>query len=178
MLKIILVAACVLILLVGAILVVAATRPGEFTVQRMTSIKAPPERIFPLINDFRSWGSWSPYEAKDPAMKRTYSGAANGAGAVYEWAGDSNVGEGRMEITDISPPSSVTIKLDFIKPFEGHNIATFTFEPQGDSTNVTWAMRGPMPYIAKIMSLFFNMDRMIGKDFEAGLANIKLVAEK
>jgi hypothetical protein len=114
----------------------------------------------------------------DPAMKRTYSGAASGKGAVYAWEGNNKVGEGRMEITDVSPPSKVTIKLDFVKPIEGHNIAEFTLEPKGESTNVTWAMYGPSAYIAKVIGVFVSMDSMIGKDFETGLANLKTVAEK
>ena len=168
----------IVVLVVAAVLVFAATRPGTFHVQRATSIKAPPERIFALINDLHSWGAWSPYEKKDPAMKRTFSGTAKGKGAVYEWEGDHNVGKGRMEITDTSPPSKVTIKLDFIKPFEGHNTAEFTLEGKGDTSNVTWAMGGPSPYIARVMGVFFNMDRMIGKDFETGLANLKALTEK
>jgi cellulose synthase/poly-beta-1,6-N-acetylglucosamine synthase-like glycosyltransferase len=175
MLKII---AIVVVVLLAALLIYAATKPDTFRVQRSASIKAPPEKIFVLINDFHSWGTWSPYEKKDPAMKRTYSGAANGKGAVYEWDGDKNVGKGRMEITESSPPSQVTIKLDFIKPFEAHNIVEFTVEPKGDSGNVTWAMHGHTPYIAKVVHVFFDMDSMVGKDFENGLANLKAVAEK
>jgi hypothetical protein len=111
-------------------------------------------------------------------VKRTYSGAAHGKGAVYEWEGNNKVGKGRMEITDTSPPSRVTIKLDFIKPFEGHNIAEFTLGAQGDATNVTWAMHGPTPYMAKVMHVFLNMDRMVGNQFETGLANLKTIAEQ
>ena len=171
--------AIIVVVLIAALLGFAATRPDIFRVQRATSIKAPPEKIFALINDFHSWGSWSPWEKMDPTMKRTHSGAANGKGAVYEWEGNNKVGKGRMEIMDTSPPSKVTIKLDFVKPFEGHNIAEFTLEAKGDSTNVTWAMYGPNPYIAKLIHMFFNMDNnMIGKDFETGLANLKTVAEK
>ena len=147
-------------------------------VQRSVSVKAPPEAIFPLISDFHRWSSWSPYEKRDPAMKRTYGGAAQGKGAVYEWQGDSEVGQGRMEITDTSDPSRITIKLDFIKPFEGHNVAEFALVPQGGVTNVTWSMDGPSPYIGKLIGVFVNMDRMIGNDFEAGLANLKAIAEK
>ena len=161
----------------AAILIFAATKPDTFRVQRATSIKAPPERIFPLIADFHGWGAWSPYEKLDPAMRRTFSGAANGKGAVYEWDSDGKAGKGRMEITDAPAPSKVTIKLDFFKPFEAHNIAEFTLEPRGDSTDITWAMYGPNLYIAKVMSIFFNMDRMMGKDFETGLANLKARAE-
>ena len=170
--------AIIVVVLIAALLGFAATRPDTFRVQRATSIKAPPEKIFALINDFHSWGSWSPWEKMDPTMKRTHSGAANGKGAVYEWEGNNKVGKGRMEIMDTSPPSKVTIKLDFVKPFEGHNIAEFTLEAKGDSTNVTWAMYGPNPYIAKLIHMFFNMDNMIGKDFETGLAKLKTVAEK
>jgi carbon monoxide dehydrogenase subunit G len=174
MLKIIAIA---VVVLVAAVLIFAATRPDNFRVQRTTSIKAPPEKIFALINDLHRWGSWSPWEKMDPEMKRTYSGAASGNGAVYAWQGNSKVGEGRMEISDTSPPSKVTIKLDFIKPFEAHNTAEFTLEPKGDSTTVTWTMYGPSPYMAKVIGVFNSMDSMIGKDFETGLANLKTVAE-
>jgi hypothetical protein len=170
--------ALVAVVLIGAILAYAATRPDSLHVQRMAGIKAPPEKIFPLISDFRRWSSWSPYEKIDPAMKRVYGGAANGKGAVYEWEGNSQVGQGRMEITDISQPSRVTIKLDFVKPLEGHNVAEFALVPQGDSTTVTWTMDGPTPYIGKIIGVFVNMDTMIGKDFETGLANLKAIAEQ
>jgi carbon monoxide dehydrogenase subunit G len=168
----------IVVVLPAALLIYAATRPDTFQVQRATSIKAPPEKIFALINDFHSWGAWSPYEKKDPAMKRTLSGAASGKGAVYEWEGNKDIGKGRMEITETSPPSRVTIKLDFVKPFEAHNIVDFTLEANGDSTNVTWAIHGPSPYMSKVMGIFLNMDRMIGKDFETGLAALKTVTEK
>jgi hypothetical protein len=114
----------------------------------------------------------------DPALKRTYSGAASGQGAVYEWEGNKKVGQGRMEIMESSPSSKITIKLDFLKPFEAHNSAEFTLDRQGDSTTVTWVMNGRQPYMFKVMSLFFSMDKMIGKDFEAGLANLKSITEK
>jgi len=170
--------AVVIVVLLAAVLVFAATKPDTFRVQRVTSIKAPPEKIFPYLNDLRSFGTWSPYEKKDPAMQRTFSGPASGKGAVYEWEGDKNVGKGRMEIADTAPPSKVAIKLDFVRPFEAHNIVEFTLAPKGDSTDVTWAMQGPVPYVAKIMHVFVDMDSMVGKDFEAGLANLKTVAEK
>jgi hypothetical protein len=167
-----------LAVLIAGVLIYAATKPDTFRVQRATSIKAPPDKIFPLISDLRGWGAWSPYEKKDPAMKRTYGGAASGKGAVYALEGNKNVGSGRMEITDTSPPSKIVIKLDFIRPFEGHNIAEFTLEPKGDATNVTWVMHGPAPFVSKIMQVFIDMDRMIGKDFEDGLSNLRTVAEK
>jgi carbon monoxide dehydrogenase subunit G len=169
--------ALVVVVLISALLAYAAARPDSMHVQRTASIKAPPEKIFPLINDFHSWSAWSPYEKLDRAMKKAYSGAESGNGAVYEWQGNSRAGQGRMEITATSHPSRVTIKLDFIRPFEGHNLAAFTLEPQGGSTNVTWMMDGPSPYVAKLMGVFVNMDNMIGKEFEAGLANLKAVAE-
>ena len=174
MLKII---AILVILAVVVVFVLAALKPDHFRVQRSASIDAPPERIFPLINDFHRWGAWSPYEHKDPGMKRTFSGAGSGRCSIYEWAGNSNVGSGRMEIVESSAPSKVAIQLDFLKPFEGHNIATFTMEPAGGATNVTWVMDGPTPFVGKILHVFFNMDRMVGTDFEAGLANLKTAAE-
>jgi carbon monoxide dehydrogenase subunit G len=168
----------VLLAAIATVLALAAMKPDTFRVQRATSIEAPPERIFPLIDDFDNWGAWSPYEKKDPAMKRTRSGAARGTGAIYEWEGDKNVGKGRMEIADTSPPSRVTLKLDFEKAFAAHNIVDFTLAPKGAATDVTWAMHGRMPFMAKIVHVVFNMDRMVGRDFEAGLASLKTLAEK
>ena len=167
-----------LVVLVGAVLAFAAMMPDAMHVQRAVTIKAPAEKVFPLINDFHSWSAWSPYEKLDPAMKRTYDGPLSGKGAVYEWEGNSQVGQGRMEITETSHPTRVTIKLDFIKPFEGHDVAEFALVPQGDSTTVTWTMDGRSPYVAKLMGVFVSMDNMIGKDFERGLANLKFVAER
>ena len=163
---------------IAGVLALAATKSDAFRVERTASIKAPPEKIFALINDLHGWGAWSPYEKKDPAMKRTFSGAASGKGAIYEWDGNKNVGKGRMEITETSPPSRILIKLDFISPFEGHNTAEFTMIPKNDATTVTWAMDGPAPFISKVMQVFLNLDSMIGNDFEEGLANLKTLAEK
>lgn len=174
--------AIVVLLLIAVPLVVilalAATQPDTFRVQRATAIKAPPETIFPLINDFHAWEAWSPYEKKDPGMKRTLSGAATGKGAIYEWDGDSNVGAGRMEITRSSPSSKVALNLDMIKPLTAHNVVEFTLKPEGDATTVTWSMKGDAPYFAKVVHVFFDMDSMVGTDFEAGLANLKALAEK
>jgi uncharacterized protein YndB with AHSA1/START domain len=177
MLKIGSIAIAGIVLLTVAVLGFAATKPDAFRVERTISIKAPPERIFALINDLQSWSAWSPYETKDPDMARRFSGAAAGKGAVYEWDGDRNVGQGRMEITDSAAPSLVVIKLDFARPFEAHNVAAFTMRPDGDSTIVTWAMYGPNPYVSKLMGTFFDMDKMIGNDFEAGLVNLKVATE-
>jgi uncharacterized protein YndB with AHSA1/START domain len=178
MFEIVAIIAVVLALAIAIVLILAATKPDSFSVQRATSIKAPPEKVFPWINDFHQWKSWSPYENKDPAMKRSYSGAADGKGAVYGWEGNKNVGSGRMEILDSSTPSKIVIKLDFFTPFEGHNTAEFTMLPQGDATTVTWLMHGPAPFMNRMMQVFMNLDHMIGKDFEAGLANLKNISEK
>jgi uncharacterized protein YndB with AHSA1/START domain len=178
MLKIIGIVAVILVVAVVVVLALAAMKPDTFTVKRSASIKAPPEKIFPLINDYKNWTQWSPWENRDPNLKRTYSGAPSGEGAIYAWEGNKNVGSGRMEIVDTAPPNKVIIKLDFISPFEAHNVAEFTLAPQGDATNVTWEMRGPTPFIGKIMHVFMNMDKMIGTDFETGLASMKAVGEK
>jgi uncharacterized protein YndB with AHSA1/START domain len=170
--------AIVAVVLIVALLVYAATKPDTFRVQRSASIKAPPEKIFPLVNDLHSHATWSPWEKKDPAMKRTHSGAASGKGAVYEWDGNKEIGKGRMEILESTPPSKVVFAMHFIKPFEAHNTAEFLLEPSGDSTTVTWAIFGPQPYLAKVMHLFFNIDSMIGKEFEAGLSSLKAITEK
>ena len=166
------------VVVIAGILVYAATRPDSFSVQRTTSIHAPPDKVFAMINDFHRWSEWSPWEKLDPEMKRTFTGPPAGQGTVYEWAGNSQVGAGRMEILKAAPASKVDIKLDFIKPFEGHNVAEFTLTPQGENTEVLWAMHGPAPFVTKLMGVFVSMDSMIGKDFEAGLANMKGVAEK
>ena len=185
MVEIIVIAAVVLAVAVAIVLALAATKPGSFSVRRATMVKAAPEKIFSLINDFHQWGSWSPYENKDPAMKRSYSGAAAGRGAVYAWDGNNNVGSGRMEILDSSAPSKIVIKLDFFRPFEGHNTAEFTMLPQGGATHrttdvttdVTWLMHGPASFMSRLMQVFMNVDHMIGKDFEIGLANLKRLTE-
>jgi uncharacterized protein YndB with AHSA1/START domain len=177
MFEIIAVIAVILALAIAVVLILASRKPDSFSVQRAASIKAPPEKIFPLINDFHKWALWSPYEVKDPAMQRTFSGANSGKGAVYAWNGNKNVGSGRMEILDAPAPNKVVIKLDFFTPFEGHNTAEFTLQPQGDATNVTWLMHGPASFIVKVMHVFMNMDHMIGKDFEAGLTNLRRVTE-
>ena len=170
--------AIIIIVVLVAVFGYAATRPDMFAVERSVTINAPPEKIYPLIDDFHNWGAWSPYEQMDPAMKRTMSGAAAGRGAIYAWEGNANAGTGRMEITEAKPSSKITIELDFTKPFAAHNAVDFTLEPAGTATNVTWAMHGSNAYIAKVMGLFVNMDKMIGGQFESGLASLKSAAEK
>jgi hypothetical protein len=166
-----------IVVFVAAVLALAAMQSGSLHVERSVRVKAPADNILPLISDFHRWASWSPFERLDPAMKKTYSGAASGKGAIYEWVGNNKAGQGRMEVTDATA-SRVTIQLDFLKPFEGHNIASFTVAPDGDATKVTWAMDGASPFMMKVMRVFVNMDKMLGKDFELGLANLKAATEK
>jgi hypothetical protein len=162
-----------------AILILAAMKPSTFIVERSVTINAPPEKIDPLITDFHNWNTWSPWVKLDPAMKITYSGPATGVGSVYEWEGNSKVGKGRMEMRVVQPLKT-SIKLDFLKPFEGHNTADFVLVPEGNSaTRVTWLMYGPLTFIpGKVMSVFTTTDAMMGDDFQKGLANLKAAAEK
>ena len=171
------------VLLIGVaaivlLLIVAFTRPDTFAVERSTTIAAPAEKLFPLINDMRAFNTWNPYARKDPAMKAVYSGPVAGPGAVFDFQGNKDVGKGRISVTSATAPSLVTMQLDMWEPFEGHNEVSFTLVPDGTGTRVTWAMHGPSAFITKLMGLFFNMDQMIGKDFEAGLAHLKQLAEK
>jgi uncharacterized protein YndB with AHSA1/START domain len=168
----------VLIVLIAAVLVIAAFKPDSFRIERTANINAPAEKVFEYLDDLHQWTAWSPWERLDPALQRTYSGAARGPGAVYEWEGNKQVGQGRMEIMQTSPPTKISIKLDFLKPFEAHNTAEFMLDRKGDATSVTWAMFGRQPYMIKVMSLFMSMDKIIGKEFETGLANLKGIAEK
>ena len=154
-----------------------ATRPNELRVTRETLIAAPPERIFGHLVNLPGWRAWSPWEKKDPAMKRTYEGPESGPGAIYGWEGNKDVGSGRMEVKQATPFSKIVIDLHFLKPFEARNTVEFTLEPKGGATRVVWLMYGPAHFMSKLMGVFMNMDRMIGKDFEAGLANLKKAAE-
>lgn len=167
-----------ILVLIAGVLGYASTKPDQFRVERSIVIKAPAEKIFPHINNFHQWEAWSPYEKLDPAMKRSFSGTGFGVGAIYAWEGNSSVGAGRMEILESTPSSAIKIKLDFLKPMEGHDTAEFTLAPESDGTKVTWAMSGPAAYIMKVMSVFFDMDHMIGKDFETGLNNLKALIEQ
>ena len=170
--------AIAIVLAIAALLIFASTRPDSFRVERSVSIKAPPEKAFALINDFHNWTQWSPWENIDPNLKRNYSGPRSGTGTVYAWEGNGDAGQGRMEMLENTPPSRIKIKLDFLKPFEAHNTAEFTLEAKGDSTTITWAMYGPSPYLSKVMGIFVSMDKIVGKDFERGLTNLKAAAEK
>jgi uncharacterized protein YndB with AHSA1/START domain len=173
-LKIIIVVA----VLVAIVLACAATKPKIFSVQRSINIKASPDKIFELINDFHHWSGWAPQDKEDHTMKRTYGGAVNGEGAVSEWVSSGNAGKGRMTIVKSTPPRMISVQVDFVKPFEAHNINEFTLEPNGDFTTVTWTMHGTNLYLMRIMSIFKNMDSVVGKHFERGLGNLKAVAEQ
>jgi hypothetical protein len=170
-------AAFIVAIAIAGVLLYAAIQPDNFRIERSAAIKAPPEKIYPHISELRTWQQWSPYEKKDPNMKRTFSGPASGRGAAYAWEGNKEVGEGRMEVLEATP-SNVRIDLQFLKPFEARNVANFSLRPKGDTTTVTWSMEGRQPFFAKVMCLFLNMDDMVGKDFAVGLANLKAVAEK
>lgn len=162
-------------LLVAGFLMVAATKPDIFRVQRSALIQAPPGKVHALIDDFDRWQSWSPWEKKDPAMKRARSGPKNGVGSVYAWE-SKEVGSGRMEIIE-SSPSAVRIKLDFAAPLEAHNVAEFVLRQEGDATRVTWTMQGPNNYLGKLVHTVLDIDQMVGRDFEAGLASLKSLTE-
>ena len=180
MLEIIAIVAAILAIAIATVLILASTKPATFSVRRSAVMQAPAEAIFPLIDNFHQWTKWSPWEKRDPAMKRDYSGAECGKGAVYAWDGNKNVGSGRMEILDAASPSKITIKLDFFKPFEGHNTAEFTFVPEREAavTNVIWMMQGPSSFMSKVMQVFMDLDKVIGRDFESGLASLKALTEK
>ena len=155
--------------------IVVATRPSTFSLARSVEVRAPADKVHPLINDLRRFNTWNPYAKMDPNTKLTYSGSAVGKGSAYDWE-SPKIGVGRMEIIEATP-TKILAKLDFVKPMEGHNIVEFTLVPKGETTNVTWAMRGPLKPVSKAFSLFVSMDRMVGGEFEKGLANMKAAAE-
>lgn len=167
----------VILLAILALLGVAATRPGQFRIERSATIQASPERIFPLINDFHRWQAWSPYERKAPAMERSYEGPKVGEGAIYGWNGNKDIGSGRMQITESIPSSRIEIRLEFFAPFKATNTAEFVLEPHGEGTRVTWAMHGRSSFMHKLMGLVFNMDKLVGKDFEEGLGHLRGLSE-
>jgi len=171
--KILIALAVVVIALVG----VVAVQPSGFRIERTTTISAPPPAVFAHVNDFHKWEAWNPWAKLDPAMRQTYGGAAAGTGAIYTWAGNREVGEGRMTLTESRPTELIRIKLEFLKPFRATNTAEFTFKPDGDRTVVTWTMTGEKNFIAKAVGLVMNMDRMVGGQFETGLARMKSVVE-
>jgi hypothetical protein len=176
--KILIGSGSIVILSAITILVLAAGKPDELRVQRTMTINAPAEKIYPHINDLRQWSAWSPWEKRDPKMKKSYSGAESGKGAVYSWDGNAEVGTGQIEIAQCEPTSKVVMNLHFQKPFEANNIAEFTLQPKDNVTAVTWAMHGPNQPLCKVMQVFMNMDEMCGKDFEEGLSSLKSIVEQ
>lgn len=162
---------------IAAVLAYAAVKPDSFRLSRSATIAAPPEKVFALINDLRRFNEWNPFARMEPTVAITYDASSAGVGGAYHWKGEKT-GEGRMQITESIPAQRVTARLDFSKPFEAHNVVDFTVQPQGSGSTVTWAMHGPMPYLNRLMTVFFDMDKSVGKDFEAGLANLKALAEK
>jgi uncharacterized protein YndB with AHSA1/START domain len=170
--------AAVIAVIIVILLVVASTRPGTFRVERSGVMKAPPERVFALIQDFHKWTSWSPWEDLDPNLKRTYGGAESGKGATYAWEGNAKAGQGSMEILEATAPSRVRIKLDFIKPFPAQNEVDFAITGEGGGTRVVWSMTGPQNFMMKVMGIFMSMDSMVGKDFEKGLTQLKAAVER
>lgn len=163
--------------LVLGVLLYASTKPDSFHVERSVRISAPPDAIFPLINDLHRWDAWTPYN-KDPAMKKTYSGSTAGVGARYAWEGNKQVGQGEISIREAQPPQLLVFDLHMIKPFEGRNVATFSLTPDGDGTRVTWSLDDKHRLVHKVMGIFLNLDTMIGKDFAVGLAQLKTVVEQ
>ena len=163
---------------IAALLAYAAFKPDSFRLSRSTTINAPPDKVFALINDLRQFNAWNPFAKLDPQNGITYDAVTVGVGGAYNWQGEKS-GAGRMQITESVPAQRVSAKLDFSKPFKAHNMVDFTVQAQGDKAcTVTWAMHGPMPFLNRLMTTFFDMDKTVGKDFEAGLANLKAMAEK
>lgn len=171
--KIIITLAAIILLFV----IIVATRPAEFRITRSANIAAPPEVVFALVNDLHKWDAWSPWAKLDPAMKKTHEGAESGVGAIYSWDGNNDVGAGRMTITETRTNEAVLIKLEFFKPMAAVSDAEFTFKPEGNQTAVTWTMSGKNNFVSRAFCMFMNMDKMVGGDFEKGLAQMKTVAE-
>ncbi|MGE0023903.1 MAG: SRPBCC family protein [Hyphomicrobium sp.] len=166
-----------LAVLAAGLVAYAATQPDSFRVARSTTIAAPREAIFPLITDLRKFATWSPYEKKDPDMTRSFGGPESGKGQSYAWEGNGSVGAGSLVVADVQAPSRIDIDLNMLKPISAKNLITFTLEPAGGATKVTWSMQGQSPLMAKVAHLFFNVDKMVGGDFEAGLADLKAMVE-
>jgi uncharacterized protein YndB with AHSA1/START domain len=163
--------------LIVLVAIIAALQPTQFAITRSATMNAPPARVFDQVNDFRKWEAWSPWEKLDPNLQRTYGGAPAGVGANYRWLGNKKVGEGEMTITESRAPELIRLDLHFIKPFNATNVTEFKFQPAAGGTNMTWTMTGERNFMFKLMGLMMNMDKMIGADFERGLANIKAVVE-
>ena len=167
----------IILVVVALLILFIATRPGQFRVERSTTIAAPGLAVFARLDDFRQWAAWSPWEKLDPQMKKEYEGPAAGVGASYHWTGNDKVGEGRMTISRSEPPTGLVMSVEFLKPWKATNTTTFTLAADGQNTKVTWAMEGKENFMGKAMGIFMNMDKMIGADFERGLANLRALAE-
>jgi uncharacterized protein YndB with AHSA1/START domain len=178
-LKIGLIVTVATVVVITGILLFADTRSNTIQVTRSITIQAPAEKIFPLIDDFHHWPGWAPLDKEDPTMKRIYSGEESGAGAISDWQGTGNAGKGRMTIMESAAPDKVVVRVDFVRPFVAHNVNEFVLEPSdpGTSTKVTWTMRGSNLFFMKLLGVFVNMDRMLGKHFETGLQNLKIMSE-
>lgn len=156
----------------------AAAKPDTFRVERSIDINTQADAIFPLMNDMQSFTRWSPYEGRDPDMKKTFSAITTGKGASYAWEGNKQVGSGRMEITQSISPQQIVIQLDFNSPIEAHNVVYLTLAPVTGGTRVTWAMQGPLPFFSRLFSIFMDFDAMVGNDFTSGLEKLKSIAEQ
>ncbi len=168
----------IIILFIAAVLIYGAMQPSAFSIVRGADVKASPAEVFGEISDFHKWSAWSPWEKFDPNLQRSFTGPTSGVGAKYAWVGNKKVGEGSMEITASEPSKRMQLDLHFIKPFQADNVTEFTLSPAAGGTHVKWEMRGHKPFMMRVMSAFMDMDKMVGKDFEAGLANLKSVVEK
>ena len=178
MLKLLAAAGAVVAVPVVAVLAAASRKPDAFTIRRSLTIQAPPERLYALVEDFRAWAGWSPFERMDPGMTKTYGGEATGLGATYAWSGNNQAGSGHMTITAAEPARKLVIALTFTKPFQASNVATFSFEPAAAGTTVSWTMEGKRPLMGKVVGLFMDMDAMIGRQFDEGLAGMRAIAER
>jgi uncharacterized protein YndB with AHSA1/START domain len=167
-----------LAVLLAAVLLFATTRPDVILVQRSVTIAAPPDKIFPLLNDFHEWPQWASQDREDSTMARTYSGPASGAGAVSNWTSSGSAGRGRMKMADSEPPWRVLVAVDFVKPMALHNTHEILLEPTGSATTVTWTAQMRSPYTMKLMGVFVNMDNFLGRHFQSSLDNLKKVAER
>ena len=163
--------------IVVVFLVIVALQSKEFRVARSATMAAPPSVVFAQVNDFHKWEAWNPWGKIDPAIKQNYEGAQAGVGAIYTWTGNREVGEGRMTIIESRPSELIRIKMEFFKPFAGNSTAEFTFKPENSQTALTWSMFGANNFMAKAMHLVINMDKMIGGQFDRGLASMKSIVE-
>ncbi len=166
-----------LVIAIAVICVLASRKPDEMIVTRTATIAAPPETVFKVVNDFRQWDAWSPWNKDDPNMKKTLEGPPEGVGAIYKWSGNMAVGEGTNTMVESKPNEKIVMKLDMTKPMEGTSDVQFTFVPEGSGTKVTWSMQGKQPFIGKVMSLFMDCEKMCGDQFNQGLANLKQLVE-